>query len=457
VAKREGAVTVVTFGERLRRLRREAGLSQGQLAGEGLSTSYISLLESGKRTPSPEVVRLLTARLGCSTTQLMEGRPSDRDQLISLELAYAKLAIEHGESADAKTRLERLLQQDGLPFKVKDEVALLLGTALERLGDHVAAVRVLRPVYERATTAQSEVSIILVALVLCRAYLDSGDLNRAAQAGEVALAAAREQKLNGTNEYFRLAATVMYAYTEIGDLIHARTWADSLISEAKEAGEVAGQAVLYWNSAVVAELEGRMGEALHLCEQAMGHLSELDNLRDYARVRLFTAEIMLTDDPPDVNRAGMILDAALSDLRDLGSRVDLGGWNRAKAIVNLLEGDFPAGEGLARQAIELLADSKPGELALAWMTLHDTLTPQGRLEEAADCRDHAYEDLASAKNGRVSSFLWRELGERFMEHGESDRAIDAYRRALTAAGVRDRSRAVRSASAENRAARTLSG
>src|SRR3954462_16025239 len=105
-----------TFGERLKQLRLSSGLSQGQLAGSDLSASYISLLESGKRTPSSEVVNLLAARLGCSNTRLVEGRPSDRDRLTALELAYAKLAIEHGESSDAKNRLERLLTDDGVPL-----------------------------------------------------------------------------------------------------------------------------------------------------------------------------------------------------------------------------------------------------------------------------------------------------------------------------------------------------
>ena len=58
------------FGERLRQLRRAAGLSQTQLAGEDLSPSYVSLLETGKRQPSPDVVQTLALRLGCSADVL---------------------------------------------------------------------------------------------------------------------------------------------------------------------------------------------------------------------------------------------------------------------------------------------------------------------------------------------------------------------------------------------------
>ncbi|MBK7623639.1 MAG: helix-turn-helix transcriptional regulator [Kineosporiaceae bacterium] len=72
------------FASRLQRLRREAGLTQTQLAGDELSPSYVSLLESGKRLPSRDVVELLAKRLGCSATRLWEGRVSERERRIEL-------------------------------------------------------------------------------------------------------------------------------------------------------------------------------------------------------------------------------------------------------------------------------------------------------------------------------------------------------------------------------------
>jgi len=445
-----------TFGERLKQLRLSSGLSQGELAGSDLSASYISLLESGKRTPSSEVVNLLAARLGCSNTRLVEGRPSDRDRLTALELAYAKLAIEHGESSDAKNRLERLLTDDGVPLDARDEATGLLATALERLGEHAAAIRVLQPLFARALQRQSAVPVILVAQVLCRAHLDSGDLNRAAQVGESALSVARDQGLVGATEYFRLAATVMSAYIEMGDYVHARTWADTFIDEATAAGEMAGQAVLYWNSALIAEYEGNIGEALRLCEQAMGRLSELDNLRDFARVRLATAEIMLYADPPDGKRAGDLLDAALSDLRDLGSRHDQGLWNRAKSATLLLQGDSSGAEGRARQALDLFLGLSAEDSAFAWLMLHDTLIAQERFVEALETIDKAARIAEALEPGRSRAFLWREIGERYSACGKLEPAVQALGRALTAGGIRDRTRTIRAASRELRQMHSLS-
>src|SRR5918912_1422768 len=101
--------TVTTFGERLKTLRRAAGLSQTELAGDGISPSYVSLLEAGRRTPSPAVAALLAAKLGCSTNELLDGEPSEHERRIQLELAYAELALRHDGSADAMNRLRTLL------------------------------------------------------------------------------------------------------------------------------------------------------------------------------------------------------------------------------------------------------------------------------------------------------------------------------------------------------------
>ncbi|GAA2628255.1 hypothetical protein GCM10010307_17960 [Streptomyces vastus] len=60
------------FGRRMRELRRHAGMSQADLAGPELSASYVSLLESGKRVPSPEVVAALAERLGVTPQSFQE-------------------------------------------------------------------------------------------------------------------------------------------------------------------------------------------------------------------------------------------------------------------------------------------------------------------------------------------------------------------------------------------------
>src|SRR3954453_8752573 len=134
---------MTTFSERLKTLRRAAGLSQTELAGDGISPSYVSLLESGRRSPSPAVAALLAAKLGCSPSELLAGEPSERERRLQLELSYAELALRHEGSVDALERLRRVVDEDGVPPAVRSQARFLMARAQEQIGDLSSAVATL--------------------------------------------------------------------------------------------------------------------------------------------------------------------------------------------------------------------------------------------------------------------------------------------------------------------------
>lgn len=60
------------FGETLRELRKEKGLSQEELAHEsGLDRTFISLLERGKRQPSLGTIINISSSLGIEADRLV--------------------------------------------------------------------------------------------------------------------------------------------------------------------------------------------------------------------------------------------------------------------------------------------------------------------------------------------------------------------------------------------------
>lgn len=430
---------MTTFSDRLRALRLAAGLSQKDLAGETLTAGYISLLEAGKRSPSDEVVQWLARRLGCSVTMLITGEPSEREQRIELEQSYARLAIQHGGSDEARTRLARLLAEDELPLRVRDDLSLLYGIACERSGDLSTAVTVLQELADRSATGQTHIPVTFIAVSLLRCYLDSGDLNQAVQVGEAALAAAEAQRLDATEDYFRLAATVMDAYMGLGDFLRARMWADRYLRQALDRDQPAGQAALYWNAAILAEHEGRMGEAMALCERALGLFGELGTVRDTPRLQLEMAWLLLLDDPPQVQRASDLLQLAADALEDLGSRADRARWNWLWAVSLLHQEDVEAAEVRARQALALSGGNAPLDRAQILMTLADVLSAQGRAQDAIELLLAAYTALVDAPRGRATSMTWRDVAQRLAILGRFDEARQAFEHALDGAGIRDRS------------------
>ncbi len=95
-----------TVGDRIRTRRLELGISQRQLACEGVSYAYISRLEGNTRRPSIRALRSIAPALGVSVHWLETGERDPAEQLAQLVLAH------HGTRlpARAATLARRVLQ-----------------------------------------------------------------------------------------------------------------------------------------------------------------------------------------------------------------------------------------------------------------------------------------------------------------------------------------------------------
>jgi len=76
-AEAEDRAALVTFGQRVRQLRREAGLTQVELAeASGIDRAALSTIESGKRDLGVSKVFPLAAALGVAPDRLFVVRPT---------------------------------------------------------------------------------------------------------------------------------------------------------------------------------------------------------------------------------------------------------------------------------------------------------------------------------------------------------------------------------------------
>jgi tetratricopeptide (TPR) repeat protein len=434
------------FAARLARLRRDARMSQSELAGEDLSASYISLLESGKRQPSADVVALLAARLGCSASVLWEGRASERERRIALELSYAQLALTHGEAASARDHLAQLLAEGSLDRRNEDEATLLLARAQEQTGELHDAIQTLIPLFERSRRRATHLPVTSVGVNLCRWYLESGDVHRAVALGHQALDATIDQGLTGTEEYYRLAATLLWAHHEIGDLSHAMAWARSLIQDVDSHGTAGGQAAIYWNAALVADSLGEVNEALHLSDRALARISESANSRDLVRLRIAMAQLLLGTEPPRAAEAWQTLSLIEDHLADLGSEVDRVRWGRTAAAAQLLLGNAAAAHALALAATARKTPDEHEESAATLVVLADVEAALGLGEAALERYRDATHVLDRAPRSRATARTWRDLGDRFSATGHAPESSTCYERALTMVGLVDRTAHLRAAS-----------
>jgi transcriptional regulator with XRE-family HTH domain len=98
---------MATVGERIRQRRLELGLSQRELASEGVTYAYISRLEANARTPSIKALRRLATKLDVSVHWLETGEQDPAEQLAQLVLEHQGRPLPRRADTLARAVLQR--------------------------------------------------------------------------------------------------------------------------------------------------------------------------------------------------------------------------------------------------------------------------------------------------------------------------------------------------------------
>ena len=411
------------------------GLSQTALAGDDFSPSYISLIESGRRTPTESALQVLAARLGTTAEYLRRGDKAPSEERARLEIGFARLALTNGEAEQARDRL-LALDLSTISPRYHADALHTLALAYDALGDLDAAVGVLEPLLARAREERRAIDAAAIATSLVVAYHDAGDLGRSVELGEEVLAEVEAHGIAGTDEHLRLGSTILWSYYERGDLLYATHRAAELIRLAEEKGTMRGRGSIYWNASLVAEGRGDLGEARRLTERALAYLSEGAASLDVPRLRSHYAWLLLRSDPPEPELALEHLASATRELELIGSEIDLARCEFESGRAHLLLGDLVEAEDCARSGLERLDDDAPMDICNGRLLLGDVFAARGLVSEAQQSYRWAADMWGMMSAGRESAKVWRSLGDRMLQQGDHEGAAKAYEAALSEAGIR---------------------
>lgn len=298
------------FGRRLRQLRTERGLTLAALAGEGMSTGYLSRLESGARQPTERAVAHLAAQLGVSPAELAESTGTSLAQ--SLTLATGLTGDEAGE-----TLAEALKASGG-------EDPLLRWQALWRVAEWRRRRREFAE--QRAclaelvtlgeTTGLPELQARALA-ELARCQRNLGETGEAVVTATRAHDLAVDKKLPSHVMTSALLALVS-ALVEAGRVPDAARYADELLTE------VSGQTGTRWAEALwtVASLRTRQGDiagAGRLMDEAIRGFDGRDDLTVWMGLRISAARRDLHEEPPHTESARRRLEEVQSAMPFAGT------------------------------------------------------------------------------------------------------------------------------------------
>ena len=422
--------------KRIKEVRRERGLSQAQLAHPELSDSYISLIESGSRVPTPAVLELLATKLGCSVSYLLHGVTAEQMEELELALRYARMALENGETEEARQRYSELLDDENLVSLTTLRQDAEFGSALanEACGDLGAAILILVRLREAESDETSTERHIAIILALIRCYAANSQLGLAVEIGEHTMS-----ELIGrgwTEDLVQLGAMLLHIYYERGDLLRAQHFARELMAAAEALGSPRAIVAAHWNAATTAHLAGRGEEAVPLAERALAIQSETGGPRNLARLRANYALLKLRNRPTESADCRDLLLRCEQEFREsAASTIDLALClqSLARAEINLSHVEKAIEYG--HRCLELLEENCPDIRADTLVLLGQANLMLGHEVDAAADVKAAMELLAEEPLSRMTAESWLMVAAVLEGLGDLEGSVTAYGRAMACGGL----------------------
>jgi transcriptional regulator with XRE-family HTH domain len=416
-----------SVAQRVRRLRKERGLSLRDLSAPGISYAYISRIEAGTRIPSANALRLLARRLGVSLHYLETGSRVPGHVLRERRLADAELEL----------RLERDVQRaetiftaeiDGDSGFVYDPVLAArahagLGLLAARRAHPREAVRHL----EDATQTGYYDPVVRpdVYEELATAYAASGEPRKAVELAERCLAEVEARAPANVAVAVRFYTRIALAASALGELRQVREALASAIERAKRERLPHLQSNVYWAVAIAEWNEGRAERAKEYVERAIELLKSADDALQVARAHVFFGQILTLED--DFDAAADCLAVAEGPLLASGDETVVGLLRAEQAKVAAARGDEREALELAHQAERLLGDDvRYG--GKRWHALASARAAGGDADGAASAYRRALHVLEERRQWLEAASVAREAARFLVETGREDDAWDMLER-----------------------------
>ena len=423
------------FAERLRALRVERGLTQRELAGDALSVSYVSLLESGRRQPTPATVELLAEALSCDVADLLAPQPTAAPA--ALLLTQAELALHSGQATAARERYEKVLDSQPADASLKHRATVGLAQSLQRLGRLNEAADVYERCMRAALKDPSEAASIQVFLGWCRCLYELGDLVHAVEVGTAALNEIDSVKAQESELTIQLIATVAAVWYELGDLRQAERLLEEGLERASRVKSPTARGAILWNASTLAYEKHRYQEALELADEALHIFRGGTDQRAVGRLLTTRGYLLLRADPPRPKQAVEVLRQAADLFADNGDPIDIGYALTELSHAQLALGDVAQAIRAAEESRRQLGGSAQLEHARATVALAIAVNASGDLARATELFTEAASVLGDIGASRHAARAWVELAHAMTDAGNLTGALDAHNRAARALNLDD--------------------
>ncbi|MBT1001361.1 helix-turn-helix domain-containing protein [Paenarthrobacter sp. DKR-5] len=397
------------FGERLRAERLARGLTQADLGRNLYSSSYISLLETGRREPTADVIEELARRLEL-TPNTMEAwgspvAPGDAEFVLAELLARQAWDLRDYSSAGQHAEDAARIALDQKNTTAWWNMSFLQARCSLFEGDFVGCQTVADELMDHPLTAESPGLAVQALTLRAMAYQGQGLLKEAVTFADQAVAQARELP-QGSSVHIKALRTAIAALAESGALDDAWRYCSDLAELVQDHahGQVAGEA--HWVIGNVAFLRMSLKEGVSHHEQASQLLSPASDIELWAQFNKASAWVRLSAGITDPETLRCIERTELAFSIVGGNKSDRLEVEQIRARWDYLTGDSVAAvtrlrniyddrEGLARHTV--------GEVALL---LGQALKATGEAAEARSYLQQARDAFTEAGATDRAALAW---------------------------------------------------
>ncbi|MDT9692108.1 helix-turn-helix domain-containing protein [Streptomyces sp. P9(2023)] len=400
------------FGRRVREIRSARGLSQSDIAGKGMSPSYISLVESGNRTPSPKVVRAIAERLGITPDELSSPAPRELRRTHRVELVGRLIAARShqiaGDLGFARDELLDVIRQatdsgmDEILWEAHWELALTLG----RLGQCDAREETLRQLLAAPLTESSPLLRARVAVETADLLRRSGRLSESVRLAEEALRSVPADE-TGAPERVQAQVSLLSGWLESGEWQRAAGLCDELLQSAGALHLGQLHATALWVAAEYRYVAGEQEQALALLDRALSLTGPEADIR--VRVRMLWAAALLHLAADSEETAEELTERVGQAVALLGTHADAARVATLRALVALRRGAVERALEHAREAGRGREELPPIDRACCAVAVARTHRAAGRSADAEAEYQTAAALYEAAGAYRSASAVWREL------------------------------------------------
>ncbi|MGY1528591.1 helix-turn-helix domain-containing protein [Streptomyces sp. MN3] len=394
------------FGRRLRKLRQARGLSQTALAGDGMSTGYLSRLESGARQPTERAVAYLAGRLGLEA--------ADFEEPAGGSLAHAlTLAASTGSDTATETLREALAAEGHETPVLRWQALWHLARQRRVQGDHTGE----REYLEELVRLGDQVGLTALRVRgltrYARCLRALGEITDAREAATTAHRLGQEDDGLEADDRAAVLLALVSVEAEAGRMPDARAHADELV-ELVAGRSDAVWAEAMWTAAAVLVRQGDFATAQARLEEALEKFDSGEDLVLWLRLRTATGRLHLQKRPPDpeaAERCATQAESALAFVGTPGLRQELTALKADLAFLTARYDD-------ARHLLGELAQAQPMMTYRDRMRLdilrHQLRIRSGDADGVQGLRALAEQAQADA-NIDLAADIWRILAESLAE------------------------------------------